>query len=356
MPILRGALVAALVVTATASGCISIVSPSTTPRASSGTSSVVVPTDASDFGDVTWLTANQLVVQRSSYTKERGIGDARLWQLHPDGSGLAELNLDETGGACARLQLLRPDRLPDGRLGYLRLCFRGTDAPLDTLEALDVASGSRETLVQVDQTLLQSKWAPGLLHGYTSVGGGICDGILGLTRQGTQPAPIVIPAVPRRFQIDEAFDSSAAHDCTQTAASTLPSLSSDGKVLAFLGSPASIGVSGIARTDVPFELYLVNLDSMSSSSLLEGLAHPSGLNVSPDGGWLVTGGIKSGQLGVWLVSPSGRRVVQISNLDIRGLAWAPDGRHIVGLHDPDPHAFPPEVQIIILDVSGVVGS
>jgi len=347
------AMIAVILLTSMVSGCISIISPSQT---SAGAPSVVVATDVSNVDDVTWLTPDQLVAQRSPYSVQTSFGEARLWTIRPDGSGLAEIETEAANPECTRLDLLGPDRLPDGRLGYLRSCLRGTNTPLNTLEAFDIANGSVQTLVQTDRLLSHPTWAPDMQHGYARVGGGICDGIVSLTRQGTGPAPIVVAAEPRPFRIDETFDSSAAQDCTQTVRSVSPALSPDGKTLAFFGSPASIGVKDLARTDVPFDLFLVNLDSMVSTSLLADLTHPSGLHWSPDGRWLVAGGVRSGKPGVWLVSPSDRQVMPISDVDLGTLAWAPDGRHIVGLYEPDVHVFPPKVQIMVLDVSGIVGS
>jgi hypothetical protein len=333
-----------------ASGCVTVINPSGSP------SSVVVPVEASDFSDVGWLTTDVLVVQRSPFSALTSFDESRLWQLHPDGSGLTEINTDTTDSKCTRLDLLGADRLPDGRLGYLRSCIRGTDTPVNALEAFDLASRSMETLVQTDLLFGPTTWAPDMQHGYTSVGSGLCDGIVGLTRQGTAPAPIVIPAQPRPFRIDEWPDPRLGMDCTETARSVSPALSPDGKTLAFFGSAASIGVRDFARTDVPFELYLVDLDSMSTSSILSEVAHPSGPCWSPDGRWLVTAGLRAGQFGTWLVSTTDRRVVQVSGAALGVAAWAPDGRHVVALHDTDVHLFPPRVQIIILDVSGVVGT
>jgi WD40 repeat protein len=345
-----------IVFVAAAGGCVSITAPSTMVGSPSGTAESVVPVEVSDLFAVAWLTTDVLVVQRSSFSATTSFAESRLWQLHPDGSALAEVKIDTTDSECTRLDLLGADRLPDGRLGYLRSCIRGTDSDLNALEAFDLGTGSVETLMRTERLLGRTTWAPDMQHGYTAIGGGICDGILGLSRKGIVPAPITVLAEPRPFRIDEALDSSVGQDCTQTARSVSPALSPDGKTLAFLGSPASIGQSNTARTDVPFELYLVTLESMSSSSLLNDLAHPSGPRWSPDGNWLVTAGVRSGQSGTWLVSTSDGRIVQVSAAALGSLAWALDGRHIAGLHEPDVHVFPPKVQIIIVDVTGVVGS
>jgi hypothetical protein len=73
--------------------------------------------------------------------------------------------------------------------------------------------------------------------------------------------PVTISEDGRSFQLDTPVD--GAGKCADTGRAHFPTWSPDGRTIAFLGSPASIGLSGQGRLDAPWNPYLLAATSLS---------------------------------------------------------------------------------------------
>jgi hypothetical protein len=131
-------------------------------------------------------------------------------------------------------------------------------------------------------------------------------------------------------------------DCAVAGMAELPDYAEDG-TLAFAAAPASVGVVGAARFDIPRNVYLHS--GSGTEALTRGLVRPTALSWDPTGTRIGAAATIEGKRGLWLIDRSGERRLVFEG-DLYGFAWAPDGRKaalIVGEpHDVVVVEAPPE--------------
>lgn len=309
-----------------------------------------VPIASDVYFGLTWLPDGWLVV-----TKDVGfLGE--LWRVRPDGSGFAQIH-PPSDSRCRRIDFLHPEALPNGRLGYLRVCdFKGTqDRNELALMSYDMGTGAQRAMMAKPLGFNSGAytWNPGMTKGLFSVSSGLCAGIGAMTRQSVVDLPLTVEAAPGRFYLvqEDVFALGSA-DCSNEILADLPAWSPDGTRIAFLASPGAIGRGGFSRPDAPWNLYLVGPAEVNPVVKLQGLLQPHDLAWSPDSRWLALSGKVNGRDdGLWLYELGSGRLRQVASGVFDVIAWSPNGSQIAVLHQfPGSGADLPKSEILVLDV------
>jgi hypothetical protein len=182
-------------------------------------------------------------------------------------------------------------------------------------------------------------------------GSSICENIVWLTREGIEAIPVTVGDGARSWRLDDPRLS----DPTQCAnprvgRARAPAWSADGKTIAFLGSPETIGMRGQERLDAPWNLYLMDPRNLHLRRVVDGIRGAGKLTWSPDSLFLAfNGGVPGKGNGTWVVSAHDGRLRHVGTDTLSSVTFSPDGRQIAGILDAgDP--FPPKARLVILDL------
>jgi hypothetical protein len=231
-------------------------------------------------------------------------------------------------------------QLPDLRLGFSILCHRdgGIEWPL---MAMDRTGAQPTILGSVDRQPMQFTYDDDLERGYVAFSSSVCAGILRFSRMGQEIADIWVGDGESRFRIDANLLESQG-DCPAEGRADLPALSPDGGTLAFFASPDSIGHTGTARLDIPWNLFKITSASGDAELVARDLLSPAALVWSPTGDRLLfNDGSSRESQGLWIVDLATGETTQIAREFLSKPAWSPDGRQVIGLRrigeQPDTH-------------------
>jgi hypothetical protein len=329
-PFRKWTALAGAVLLALASGCVRL-GESGQPEASVAMRRLHTP-EGSLFG-AAWLRDGWIYFGRLA-----GPTDYETWRVRASDGELERVRLPILAG-CRLTEYLRADTLPDGRLGLARFCQPPALSERVRIYAgaFDPGTGRYEPLAPLrDVNPSKVTWRAGLRSGYVSHTSGICAGLAPLSRQGARrfPAPVTLDG--RTWRLEDHFFVPAGEDCSGRGRADLPVLAPGGKRLYFLASPGSMGVSGFARLDEPWNLYRWSPPTESPEALLRGLYDPLGLAISPDGRSLALGAKRAGRFGLWLVSTSDGSARRLASGEFGDPSFSPDGRHLVALLTKDP--------------------
>ena len=327
----------------------------TVPRSASPTpaSAERVVLEETELWGLAWLDEDLLVASRP-VDPQNISSEARLWRFRADGNGFEPLPVG-TDPSCRQIDYFEPQALPDGRLAILKLCYPHDPVAVrreGSLVAYDRATKKLEVLVDLralgNINSAQFTFNPTLDRGFIGVGSLICQGIVAVTRTGIERLPISVGGT-RSFRLDDEFRH--GDGCTKTGRANLPAWSPDGRLVAFVASPASMGVAGQARLDAPWILYLMDPDVRQPWPVLEGIRYPGTVAWSPDSRRLALTGEIGGQGGIWLLDPATTELESVGGAGIGQLAWSPDGRHLAGLRDRSQGLLKPKrSQVVLLPV------
>jgi hypothetical protein len=291
----------------------------------------------------------------------------RLVHASPGALVHTPLPFSEATDDCWRIQERNPVRLPDGRLGFVRLCQpRGeSDASviLHDIVALDLATGTEEVLARLGdvgvfdgkRNLYSITFNPSLETGAAYLGTRICDAVSLFDSGGVRP--LDQPVGPGGgSNLAEPFEK----PCAETVNARSPAFSPDGSQLALFVSEGAKGRDGEARLTVPWEVLLIPVDGDPVKSLVAGFSDPRDLAWSPDGSWLVLSDTSlNGTSTVALIKVRDAKVVPLalSRTDrITALSWAPDGLRLVGLAEEPLNADAESTSIpVIIDLGSAIG-
>jgi WD40 repeat protein len=280
-------------------------------------------------------------------------------RLKADGSDYHPVTLPDDP-ACRRTSYQDFGVLHDGRLAIVKICDLPAGATPSAgygAVAYDPNSGTVEQLFPVETKIHPTglRFNPSDDRAVTAQGASICGTIAYLTRNGVEPISATITDGHGQWRLDDYFKRRAGDDCSSTGRSDGPDWSPDGRRIAFLGFPQAIGKSGPARLEVPGNIYLMDVTTLSVKALVKDLRFPAGVSWSPDGHWLAfsASDIPGHGGGTWLLSVSTGNFVRVSDRTMTGVEWSPDGRQIVGLWDSGKGAWPPTTELDVFDVYAI---
>lgn len=276
---------------------------------------------------------NWIIVTVDALGSEAGFATT-LWRFRPDGSGLEQLALPSlappTCAADSPYGFGSPQRLPDGRLGYMFRCNNATGPNLHAfLMAADLTTGAVEHLRS--EPLLTPRgmyaWNPPMTRGIAETGTHLVEEQLYWFTPTT--------SIPYETGFPQAAQ---------------PDWSPDGEHIAFVAADEQ-GLQGIAQLDAEFAVYVARSDGIEIRALVTGLHYPSGMAWSPDGRWLVVSGRFARDEGLWLIDSTTGGRQQLTTEHYTSPSWAPDGQSVFALAQLNPDEPMSDKRIIRLDLS-----
>jgi hypothetical protein len=238
---------------------------------------------------------------------------------------------------CAVVYDKRPQAITGGRFTFIRDCL--TDGPEDhhEIRSTTIGTADQQLVAALDDIWLIDGRAnlysvtldPTLSAGFIGIGGGICDSVARFDATGVHPFT---------FRHLDGSDVGDAFDvpCSQTMNVREPNLTPDGRELAVLVAPDTLGKDGWDRLDAFYDVQVVDPETGTSRLVAEHLRAPNRMILSPDGTTLVVvgdAGIGSGRYAVLVPMNGG----EPTWLDVRfegpieEIAWSPDGKSLVAL-------------------------
>jgi hypothetical protein len=280
--------------------------------------------------NIAWLPDGRIYFGRAATP----VGDAETWRVRAAGGPAEQLRLPELAG-CLRTEYLRVEPLPDGELGLTRFCSKDPPQRTDT-GAVEPRSMRFRQLAPLGETNPSAvTWRTGLRQGFMSHTIGDCAGIAALTRQGMQrlPGPVTLDGKTWRLDQDAI---GPLTDCTDRGRVDLPVLSPDGRILYFIASPESLGVSGeVSREETGWGLFRVAVDGIrllgDPRRITDDLGKPQGLAISPDGHSLVFAGQHDGQYGLWLIDARTGDELRLAAGKFMDGAFSPDNLQVAAI-------------------------
>ena len=130
--------------------------------------------------------------------------------------------------------------------------------------------------------------------------------------------------------------------------------SPDGAHIAFLGAPEQ-GLSGVARADAAFDLYVMNPDGTQPRALLQNMHYVASMAWSADSRWIVFPASltsRSDDAGLWIVDATTGNHQQIVKGDFAAPVFSPDGRQLAALHYLGEYPNTKE-EIVIVDIGSL---
>ena len=321
------------------------------------------------YGDIAWLPNDWLVVR---YTRPSGDYPYlwHLWRLRSDGSEFTQLNLPDDP-ACRLTRYHRPTALPNGLLGIQREClswddgYEGRPVGLDTYHLMtydlttDVARPWLDLPREVTGHLgSQVTWNPAMTRGMVIAGLGLCEHTAWITPSGVvEYATITIRDGDRSWRLDAPFFSDRPlDDCGAWGRANSPAWSPDGRIIAFFAAPQAIGVRGLGRAYVHWNLYLMDPVEQVPRKVLADVKFAGSLTWSPNGQWLAfTGELPWWRAGLWLFAPASGQLHHVTSLKVGSLAWSPDGEQIMARRTLQPPSQS-RSELLLFDVSAIVAA
>ena len=321
------------------------------------------PAPRGDYRSLAWLPNGWLIVRYERSDREVGRSTRRLWRLHIDGSGLTLLPLD-ADPSCRQTWYFGPTALPDGRLGFEKICrgLKDETGRLLTedsryLMAYEVGTGTVERLVAQQLTFPRGQytWNPAMTRGLVGAGGTLCASLAWLTPTRIEYPAFVIEENGRSWSLEDYFGDEDT--CTRDGRARSPAWSLDGATIAFFASPQSMGVEGFARLDQPWHLYLMDPEEQQPRKVLADIKHPGGLAWSPDSQWLAfTGQGPWWRDGLWLFHPHTMTLHRVAAGErLHTVAWSPDGQQLIVIKRLLPYERH-ESELLLFDVSALVAA
>jgi WD40 repeat protein len=289
----------------------------------------IVPAPTGSYGRLAWID-DWIIIELNPLTAPTAFA-SRLWRLHPDGSNAEQLAIPEHSG-CDRQGFQSPARLPNNQLGYIVRCFPKQESAAADLYmmAYDMHVGQVTSILSYSLPSQQIgtggySWRPDMTRGITSDGNG-----RGLSEQ--------------LYWLNQDRSEAINTGMPQSFAATW---SPDGKQIAFMGAREQ-GLSGMARTNALFELYLMEQDGTQTHPLVAGLYYVASMAWSPDSRWIVFSAslTKDRQdKGLWLVEVATGKYRRIADGDFASPVWSPDGRRLAAVQDTGE--YPNEKQYLV---------
>jgi len=140
----------------------------------------------------------------------------------------------------------------------------------------------------------------------------------------------------KSYGIDQFLHSDFADSCSSEVRADYPSWSPDGHEIAFFASTASVGLGGFARLDAPWDIYVMDAETLRPERVLTGVLYAGDLQWSPDGTRLAFIGQFDDRPGMWLLDRKSKHLDLVVGGHPTGLAWSPDDRIILTAWESGP--------------------
>lgn len=322
-----------------------------------------------DYFGAAWLAPSSIVLAWRPPSEDAS-NAAHLVSLDPKAESHQVLPFAESDDECWRAQEVRPVRLPDSRLGFIRECqpreFKGIDYSIDWLRvwAADLQTGKRELLADLGDPLVYDggrilysfSYRPGSTEGVAYLGTRICDGVALFDSAGVRPFDFRIGEGADAPNLSEPFERA----CQDTINARDPVWSPDGVRIAVLASTEAKGRDGFDRLDLDWDLLVLDPSTGRYDRLLSGLRDPHSVAWSPDGRWIAVGETEDETRSTtWLLRADGQSSTKRLPIPERvtSLAWSPGSDALFGLLDPTPSGDPADfaMQPVTIDLA-ILGS
>lgn len=304
------------------------------------------PTGRDYFG-IAWLESGIVV----NYEPNQNNLSNDLWRL-TDGGELERLDIPELPD-CWQTVLLQPTALTPDTLGFVRECVPDVGGSRYDIAKL-TAKGEVEPLGTLPAPVTQFAWLEGQGRGLAAVGSQICHTLAWFSPDGSEAVDLVIEAGGASFNLAEQYEGVGASDCPAFGRANWPAASPDSTQIAFFASPASTGTAGQDRLDLPWGLYVVDLETMAPSLLLSDVSHPRALRWAPEDDRLVFSGDVAGHGdGTWLIRVSDPEPRRLLSDRLDWMAWSPDGTSVAGVLDTRVPGGPREANIVVIEVASL---
>jgi hypothetical protein len=271
-----------------------------------------------------------------------------IWRVKPDGTNLEQLPLPDHPG-CVESGFYAPERLPDGRMGYIVLCAPSENSAVPSqayMMAYDFKI--KQVAPLLDYALPKGEigtggfsWNPEMTRGISGDGFGryLNEQLYWFTPTGSEPLDVGFPV---------AYG---------------PSWSPDGERIAFTAAPG--GLLGVS-VDSPKNLYLMDTNGANVHPLVKGVLETTGVSWSPDGRWLVFEATIGKKQGLWVVdagaydsaNEGSSSTDSTPHLLLGGRfispRWSPDGQQVVVLQYTHDDLTNLETQILRVEVGAAL--
>lgn len=271
--------------------------------------------EVAEYLYLTWFDEERLVTDVATSSRPRRY-DYQILQMNTDGSDIEPMPLPDHPDCHPGLQgFVAPERLPDGRLGYMVVCRESAETTENSLYmmAYDMETEQAEMLLPYSLPAPGTGryvWSADMSRAVSGNGHGayLSEGLHWLSAEGMQDIDV---------GLGQAFS---------------PTWSPDQEQIAFSGAEDE-GYPGLREK---YGIYLMSPDDSQSRQLLvKGRYGTTNLNWSPDGRWIVFTadgprlnsynsllllGVESGQ-----ISELGRT---LGKTGFASPAWSPDSRQL----------------------------
>ncbi len=295
----------------------------------------VVDTQPGRIAGLAWPSAETLVFEIDDEPADVS-NAAEIWRVQLDGTSRSQVLLPQLTD-CRRTRYHNPIALGGGSVGIVQACdlqSPGREPTSYALLALDPDLGDTKPLVSSDPLgFLDSFAAPVAAPNaerdaaLLAVGDQVCSTIAFVDKDGAHPLDLSIGHGTESWNLSQFFVDDS-RTCVEQGRAAWPTWSRSNGLIAFLASPQSLGVGGLARMELPWNIYRWSLTQDRAQTLLENVRFPRDLTWSPDGEWLAFGGEIGGRDGLWLLNPATSAVVEVTDDAVLALAWSPDGQSI----------------------------
>jgi hypothetical protein len=317
-----------------------------------------LPLPPSGYSGLAWLPGGTLVIaDPGRFTEDT---TSRLLFLYELSTGDYTAVSAKSEGCLVR-EFHSPVALSNGSVAFQELC--GVEVP-GRLPAEEWSLRQLKGPTEQDLPFLLNRAldffpgpfsvGPSLDQAIVSVGDVMCGSLLWVDHGGVRYPDIVIEGEGQSWNLRSFFVDTSPHSCTDQGRAAWPSWAPDGSAIAFFGSPESIGVSDLARLDVPWNLYVIPPAATKARPILVDIAHARALSWSPDARWLAFSGGVDGLEGTWLFDTSNNQPIAISASQANALAWSPAGDEIAATMPMEQEGMSLDSNVAVFDVGDLV--
>jgi hypothetical protein len=328
-------------------GCAEVVDRSVAP--SPGSAETELALERGDFRSVAWIDDARVVI---GFEPDPDHPAGGFWVFDPHRPRPEQLELGTPQG-CDQVRYQSPHRLPSGRLGLARVCDPVQGEPPDyskfsvDLIAFDLTTRATTQLLTMTSNPGVITWMADEREAVAGVGSYICQGIVSVRPGGEVPFQVEIADGPTTFRLDDEL-TRGPRDCDFTGRADFPAYAHRSDRLAFLASPASVGVEGQERLNRSWNVYVLAADGEPHLAV-RGVTDPRGIEWSLDDRWLIfSGTVESRGQGTWATAVDSGTTRQVTPRVFDSFDLSPDGTRLIGTDSAGSQPDRPRAAVIVV--------